>query len=186
MHRAGSFDQLRNHAKTIGKKYTRDHAPKTDSYWIHEAKFTAALLEYLQRCTLAWPSVDGHGVGDRAWCALHPTLGKAIMTILGLSIAAEQRYDIVTADGKYHEALLATDEDALFDTLINGRRARAEVTNTQAHHDLGQAVITLTGVNYRALLPVRIAELQESVHFRSFQRLLRAHTKNIDRAADSG
>jgi hypothetical protein len=35
-------------------------------------------------------------------------LGRAVMTTLGLTIAREQRYDIVTADGEFHEALLGT------------------------------------------------------------------------------
>ena len=178
------LDQLRENARTIRKKYTRSRAPVVDSYWIHEAKFTHALLEYLQEHYLAWPSAAGDAVGNRTWCALHPTLGKAIMTTLGLSIATEQRYDIVTADGKYHEALLATEEDALFEALLNGGRAQVEPTSVQARNDLGQRVITMTGVNYRALLPISIAELQASPHFRTFQRLLRTSASSVDHNAD--
>ena len=111
--------KLREHASAIDKKYDRKHAPAVDEYWIHTAKFTGALLDYLNDHRLAWPSVDSHAFGHRNWYALHPTLGKAVMTTLGLSIARDQQYDIVTADGEYHEALLATQEDSIFEVLLH-------------------------------------------------------------------
>src|SRR5579862_6353238 len=145
--------KLREHAGTIMKKYDRKHAPAVDEYWIHTAKFTDALLAYLKDHRLAWPGGDPHGVGRRTWYALHPTLGKAVMTTLGLSIARDQQYDIVTADGDYHEALLATKEDAIFETLLHDSISGRTTTKAQTRHELGQLVITLSGVKFDALLP---------------------------------
>jgi hypothetical protein len=175
---------LQQHANTINKRYDRTRAPAVDEYWIHKAKFIDALLDYLRKHHLAWPSVDGHAVGHRTWCALHPTLGKAIMTTLCLSIARDQRYDIVTADGEYHEALLATKEDAIFETLLHDPTNERSTTRGQTRQELGQLVITMSGVNFNALLPESIPELQASPHFHGFQRLLRTSASTIDQDAD--
>jgi hypothetical protein len=110
---------------------------------------------------------------------LHPTLGKAIMTTLGLSIATDQHYDVVTADGAFHEALLATSEEDVFDAVRRGT-GRLPGTRAQARHDLIQRVIILSGVNFAALRPEDIPELQSSKHFQGFQRILRHATTTID------
>jgi hypothetical protein len=77
------LQKLQEHASTINKTYDRTRAPAIDEYWIHKAKFIDALLNHLTQHHLAWTSVDGHAIGHRTWYALHPTLGKAIMTTLG-------------------------------------------------------------------------------------------------------
>jgi hypothetical protein len=106
------------------------------------------------------------------------------MTTLGLSIARDQHYDIVTADGEYHEALLATKEDAAFETLLRGRTNDETTTPAQTRQELGQLVITMSGVNLNALLPERIPELQASPHFHAFQRLLRTSASTVDGDVD--
>ena len=106
------------------------------------------------------------------------------MPTLGLSIARDQRYDIVTADGDYHEALLATKEEAIFETILNDSIGGETATKAQTRHELGQLVITLSGVKFDALLPDRIPELQASPHFQSFQRLLRTAASTIDESED--
>jgi hypothetical protein len=176
--------KVQEHAVAINEKYDRTHAPAVDEYWIHKAKFVDALLNHLTMHHLAWPSAPGHAVGHRKWYALHPTLGKAIMTTLGLSIARDQHYDIVTADGDYHEALLATEEDAAFETLLRGYTNYETTTSAQTRQELGQLVITMSGVNFNALLPERIPELQASPHFHTFQRLLRTTASTIDQDVD--
>jgi hypothetical protein len=101
------------------------------------------------------------------------------MTTLGLAISHESRLDVVTDTGKYHEALLATDEAHIFDALTGARPSAP--TAAQRRRDVGEMVIALAGVNLRALRPDHFAELHESKGFRAFQRVLRASAHAIDR-----
>jgi hypothetical protein len=173
------LEKLREHEAEILRKYDRGHAPAADEYWIHDAKFNVELLEYLTRHNLAWPSQHTRAYGHRSWRALHPILGSAIMTTLGLSVAREQQYDIVTPSNSFHETLLATKEDEIFDALLWAGDAAPPPTATQARFDLGQMVITLAGINYEALRPEDIPELQASQNFQNFQRLIRTKAPSI-------
>jgi Stage II sporulation protein E (SpoIIE) len=53
--------------------------------WIHDAKFSGSLLGSLEDEGLAWKSADPNAYGQTNWYALHPTLGKAVMTCIGLA-----------------------------------------------------------------------------------------------------
>jgi len=119
------FEKLRQHDDDITARFTRSLSPTPDEYWVHDAKFSDALIDYLRRKDLAWPSDHSRAFGHRRWYALHPKLGSALMTTLGLSIAREQGLDIVTDSGEYHEALLAKREDAIFGALLEGSEAPA-------------------------------------------------------------
>ena len=92
--------------------------------------------------------------------------------------ARDSNLDIVTADGKYHEALLATDEDDIFDALLRQRRLQKLTADSEARRDLGQLVIALAGINLKALPPDRIPELQASKRFAAFGNLLRRSATN--------
>jgi hypothetical protein len=173
--------KLAEHAAEINERFNRSRAPVPDKYWIHEAKFADALLDYLEEHNLAWHSEHPQAFGKREWYALHPILGKAIMTTLGLSIAREQYYDIVTADGRYHEALLASREDMVFEKLLGKGGRKSTATRAQVQQSLAHLVITLTGVNYKAFRPQSIPELQASKRFQGFQRILRESASTIDR-----
>jgi hypothetical protein len=180
------LQKLQEHAALIRTKYDHTHAPRGDEYWIHEAKFIGELLDHLKAHHLAWPSHHSRAYGHRTWYALHPVLGKAIMTTLGLSIAREQRYDIVTAEGAFHEALLATKAHDVFDALLRDDPNDTEHTRPQARQDLAQRVVFLTGINYEALHPESIPELQASTQFQSFQRVLRAGARaGVETATDN-
>jgi hypothetical protein len=104
-------------------------------------------------------------------------------------IAREQGYDIVTAEGAFHEALLATTAHDVFDALLRDDPKHTEQT-TQARQDLAQRVVFLTGINYEALQPESIPELQASTQFQSFQRVLRTGLSRAQiesrRAKDAG
>ena len=168
-----------NNEVEIIAKYNRQNSPKTDDYWLHVEKFNKELLEYLRKKDLAWPSHDPSAYGHREWYALHPTLGSAVMTTLGLSIARDQHYDIVTPNAKYHETLLATDEAELTRTLLNGPMY-AKSTAAQARHELAQLAIALTDVNFQAITPNIIAELQASPHLERFQRAIRESAVQLE------
>jgi hypothetical protein len=178
------LEYLREHEAEILRKYQRNHAPSHDGYWVHDAKFNIELLNYLRDHNLAWLSSDPGAYGHRTWYAVHPNLGSAIMTTLGLSIAREQHYDIVTPSAEFHEALLATRENEVFNTLLSIKEQKAIPTLAQVRHDLGQIVITMTGINYEALRPEDICELQYSKHFQTFQHLLRSSGRNVDLGDD--
>jgi hypothetical protein len=134
---------------------------------------------------LAWHSIHSQAYGWRTWYALHPTLGSAIMTVLGLSIAREHKYDIVTPSEEFHETLLATKEGAIFETLLAPEENKPIPTAEQVRHDLSHLVIALTGVNLQALQPEDIPELQASKHLRAFQRLIRTRAQTIERDDDA-
>lgn len=178
------LQKIKGRIDRIKKKYCRSNAPRVDKYWIHDAKFSGLLLRYLEHETLAWKSTDPNASGHRNWYALHPTLGKAVMTCIGLSTARERKLDIVTADGRYHEALLTTNEDEIFDVLLAKPRTRELMPAPQARHDLGQLVIAFAGVNLSALRPERIPELQASKKFSIFRNTLRTSASTIDKGAD--
>jgi hypothetical protein len=176
--------KIREHEPQILEKYQRSHVSPADVYRIHVAKFNEVLLHYLLEHGLAWHTDHPDAYGHRSWYALHPVLGSAIMTTLGLSIAREQHYDVVTPSTEFHEALLTTRESDIFDTLLSRDEPKPVPTIAQVGHDLGQLVITLTGINFESLHPERIPELQSSKHFRQFQRLIRTNAHFIDREAD--
>jgi hypothetical protein len=166
----------------IKTRFGREQSPVPDEYWIHDAKFSSDLLAYLESNDLAWRSYDAHAYGERDWYALHPTLGKAVMTCIGLGAARERGLDIVTADGKFHEALLTTREEDIFEALLNPQKPLAPAAN-ETRRDLGQLVIALAGVNLKALPVERIPELQGSEKFRVFRETLRESASTIDRDA---
>lgn len=173
--------QIEEHLTDIQERYGRHKAPVPDQYWIHDAKFNEALLHFLIDNNLAWPSGDPHDrtYGHRTWFALHPILGSAVMTTLGLTIAQEQQYDVVTPSSEFHETLLSTKEEGIFAALLNPMTPTPP-TNAQRRNDLGQLVVSLTGVNYQALRPEDIPEIQASKHFTAFQKMIRqsGHTIN--------
>jgi hypothetical protein len=157
---------LRNNEKRIIGRHDRRKAPLPDEYWIHDAKFSHDLLEYLTQHHLAWHSGDPRGgaYGHRTWYALHPALGSAIMTTIGLSIAREQALEIVTPSKAFHEALLTTEEDKIFDALLS-HETQTTITAEARRYDLAQLVIVL-GINLHALRPEDIPQLQSFAHSR--------------------
>jgi hypothetical protein len=178
--------KLKEREGDVLARYHRSQMPGEDDYWIHDAKFNGSLLQYLVANGLAWQSSDPGAYGHRTWYALHPLLGSAIMTTLGLSIALEDNYDIVTPSTEFHEALLTTEVDAIFDMLLTTKGPRLKQTTSQASRDLGQLVITLSGVNFRALQPQAIPELQSSPHFGIFQNLIKTKAKTFELNGDPG
>lgn len=173
--------KLKEHEDEILARYHRSQVSGPDSYWIHDAKFNGELLRYLDAKGLAWQSADPtDAYGHRTWYALNPVLGSAIMTTLALSIASEEPYDIVTPSAEFHETLLTVNVDAIFNILLAGKRPGTAQTTSQASHDLGQMVITMSGVNFQALRPEAIPELQSSEHFGRFQNLIKTKARTFE------
>ncbi|QOY88383.1 hypothetical protein [Paludibaculum fermentans] len=175
---------LTEHKNEITRNYSRPHAPQPDEYWIHTAKFNHDLLDYLRAHDLAWLGHDPDAYGNREWFALHPILGSAVMTTLGLSIAAENHLDIVTPNHRYHEALLGTTEGDVAAALLHRPRPVDQTRSAQKRYDLAQLAITLSGVNYRAIPPEAIPELQASPHLTKFQQIIREAAPRVENKKD--
>ena len=107
------------------------------------------------------------GIWTTSWYALHPKLGSAVMTTLGLSIARDEDLDIVTDSGEYHEALLTSDEGVIIDALLSNANSRAAgpLDRQQA---LGELVFALSGIKLKAIRPEHIPGLHSTP---GFQRL---------------
>jgi hypothetical protein len=170
---------LQANEEQIVARYGRQKSPTPDEYWVHDAKFNYQLLDFLKARNLAWPSKHSRAFGQRSWYALHPKLGSAVMTTLGLSIARDEDLDIVTDNGEYHEALLAGDEGRIVDALI--RDVDSHVNGVlDRQQALGELVFALSGINLRAIRPEHIPELQTTKGFRDFQDSLRRAAAVVD------
>jgi len=163
----------------IVERYSREKSPTPDEYWVHDAKFNYELLAFLESRNLAWRSQHSRPFGSRSWYALHPKLGSAVMTALGLSIARDEELDIVTDSGAYHEALLTSDEGSIIDALLRDAppHAAGPLDRQQA---LGELVFALSGINLKAIRPEHIPELQSTPGFREFQDALRRAAAAVD------
>ncbi|HEX5369422.1 MAG TPA: hypothetical protein VFY10_08420 [Dehalococcoidia bacterium] len=173
---------LRANESKVVARYSREKSPNQDEYWVHDAKFNSELLEFLESRNLAWRSQHNRTFGQRAWYALHPKLGSAVMTTLGLSVARDEELDIVTDSGDYHEALLTSDEGAIVDALLSDAKSRVAgpLDRQQA---LGELVFALGGINLKAIRPEHIPGLQTTPGFHDFQDALRRAAAVVDPAS---
>jgi hypothetical protein len=73
-------DRIQQNLAFFEERFSRANAPDPDQYWIHDAKFYGEFLRFLEENNLAWVSENPEAYGHRSWYALHPMLGKAIMT----------------------------------------------------------------------------------------------------------
>jgi hypothetical protein len=179
------LEKFREHHPRILGQFNRKEAIGFEEYMIHDAKLSEELVAYLLEHDLAWPREHtAERFGNRGWYALHPLLGSAIMSTLGLSIAREHHFDIVTPSRNVHETLLATEESRVFETLL-GYGADQAPTTSQARNELAQLTISLCGINLQALNPEDISELQRSKYFQEFQALIRLQAHNIERDGDA-
>jgi hypothetical protein len=172
---------LREHETVVKRRFSQEQAGPNAGYWIHDEKVHHELLNYLRSKDLAWPSENVSGYGTRYWYAMHPTLGSAVMTTLGLAVAHDRKLDVVTPSDEAHETLLATDQNEVFEALLKGAHRRIERKVTPAR--LGELVIVTSGVNFAALSAKSIAALQSSDSFVGFQKLLKTTAWSV-RAAD--
>ena len=105
------------------------------------------------------------------------------MTTLGLSIAREERLDIITDSGEYHEALLACDEGGIIDALTEEPEARGS-SAFERRREIGELVLTISGVNLSSLRPEQIPELHNAPGFHDFQNALRRAAAAIEPTND--
>lgn len=172
------LEKLKENEKFITRTYAR--ARDGERYLIHDAKMEPELRSYLLNKRLAWPDTDAAAVGHRAWLGLHPLLGTAIMSCIGLAIAEQYGFDIVTDQTATHETVISSSQEQIFERLLGSAVPSSPSQETTAN-ELGQLVIGMTGLNLQAIQPADIIQLQaEKQDFRNFRRLL------AERAAEIG
>jgi hypothetical protein len=170
-------------AAAVHSRFTLEHTAVEEEYWIHDKKIVDALREYLKSTGLAWePRRTDDVVGKRLGIALNPTLGNAVMTMIGLSIATDDNLDIVTPNAGAHDRILSTKREDIFATII-GAPSQGGKTPAQARKDLAQLIFANT-INLSALPPEELPELQASTEFKVFQELLRTTASTIPRHDD--
>jgi hypothetical protein len=169
------LDRIRADEDEIVRRYRRGEHETLDEHWIHEAKFSHELLAYLRARGLAWPSANPRGHGRRTWYAMHPRLGSAVMTTLGISIAQERNWDLVTPNNAAHEMLLAAKLEDVFDALLRNPQAAAQPLDQQ--RELTEMVIVFAGINLASVPPEAIPELQASPLFEPFTNVMRKEAR---------
>lgn len=174
---------IKENEKFIAKTYAR--AQGGERYLIHDAKMEPGLRAYLLKKGLAWPDTDAAAVGHRSWLGLHPLLGTAIMSCIGLAIADQYGFDIVTDQTATHETVISSSQEQIFERLL-GSAAPPSPTQQATANELGQLVIGMTGLNLQAIQPADIIELQaEKQDFRNFRRLLLERATEIGNIPDA-
>lgn len=135
---------------------------KTEKFQIHRGKMDP-LLQFLEAEKLAWPAREiGATLPGHEWYAVHPSLGEGIMSVLSIAIAKESGLDIVTSDGRVHNALRTLDSEIVFRELTGGNMRGDGMSMDESVTDktdyLAQ-VFMLTTFDFSKLSPKQIGEL---------------------------
>jgi hypothetical protein len=156
-----------------------------DTYYLHDQKLHEPLREHLLKYRLAWPDNDAQARGHRNWLGLHPTLGSGVMTTLGLSIAEQFGYDIVTNSNQDHETLISTTTNDIIDRLLGIKERPNAPDQGAVANELGQLIITRT-INLKAITIDDIKELHENTEdFRQFRQYLTSAAASIGPVGDT-
>ena len=147
-----AFDRfkLNRVQQELGERY--------NSFQIHRGKMYE-LLEYFLSNGWAWPARREEDRNNE-WYAVHPDLGKAIMSTIAHAIAGDRGLDIVTNDSEVHHTAVTREEDQIFDELIGRKATPAHGGVSDGVDALAELVITTT-FDLSALDAKRIAEIQK-------------------------
>jgi hypothetical protein len=148
------------------RKYTRirtmkEYPQEVDSFQIHVGKMLP-LFDFLKSKKLVWPARQIRANRPHEWYALHPTFGEALMSVIAIAIADEEKLDIVTSSGRVHRALASLNEEAVLTNLLEQTPMKVRMERPQAYivDELAQ-VIMLTKFDLSKLTAEQIAELQK-------------------------
>jgi hypothetical protein len=138
--------ELKKNEKTILSRYQQDpnYPLPLDKYLLHDQKLDDDLREYLLTHNLAWPDNDFAAKGQRNWLGLHPLLGSAIMSSLGLTLADQYGHDIVTNSTADHETLISTETSDIIDRLLGNKHRPNPPEDRDTATHLGQLIINRT------------------------------------------
>jgi hypothetical protein len=155
----------------IRSRYSRSKTlqqyPNPANYFIlHDEKIISQLCNYLVGSEgnddLAWRTAAPPERPTRSnvgqWLALHPVLGRAILSVKAISIADEFGLDIVTDSSFVHHSVVSTTEDDTFEELIGKPAAHRDPTPDDTLDDLAEVVMA-TNFDVSRLSAKQIADL---------------------------
>jgi hypothetical protein len=123
-------------------QYTRG---EPNTYLLHVKKPGEALRMYLENRRLAWryPShlMERAGLLSADWVGMHPRLGEAILSMVAVTMANKEGFEMVTNDFSVHQTVLSNDPGFLFESLI---QTEPPPVPDRQHtvHQLAQLVMT--------------------------------------------
>jgi hypothetical protein len=126
----GLLRTLREHDEFIRQNFSRARAVQqygedADSFQLHEHKIIGGLYDYLsgadsssQGTSLVWEAPHPTDRYGRHWITIHPRLGAAILSTIGVAIAEDLGLDIVTDSGSVHHEIVVKPDGAIVDDLL--------------------------------------------------------------------
>jgi hypothetical protein len=179
--------KLEEQSETRMARFTRPstrarYGDAIDSYQIHRGKLVD-MLSFLESRDLAWqPAARSRD----DWVAVHPRLGKAIMSYVAIAIATSKGLDIVTDSESAHSAVTTLDEELVFEELIRGRTTR-RVTGGDATEKVDELVqvVMRSCFDVSKLTPSQIAQLvNDGKDLRAFKQALIPLAMSIPEISD--
>jgi hypothetical protein len=139
------------------KRFTRTETEarfrgRRDEFQIHRGKLMD-VLSFLEERDMAWGPAQRIR-GD--WVAMHPDLGKAVMSYIAIAIAEDKGLDIVTDSATTHFTVATQDEEAVFTELMRGTARRKSTENKVDELTL---VVMRSCFDVSKLTPQNIADL---------------------------
>lgn len=163
--------KLQANDEFIRAKYSKgttvqEYGDSAEQFRLYDEKIMPDLYAYLtegpEDSALAWdttrPKDRPHRYYEGRWLALHPALGRAILSVKAVALARDLGLDIVTDSSYAHHAVVTEDEEAIFEELIGRPIARRTRSVDDTVDDLAVIVMT-TNFDVSKLSPKQIAEL---------------------------
>jgi hypothetical protein len=177
----------------FGYEATREGEERATPFHIHAEKVFSDLLVWLSDNGLARPVREPrHDSWQRRsplrrpgeWYALHPELGRAIMSVIAIAAARDRGLDVVTDVVPLHAAAAALDEDHVLLALLDGEGGRRPaVAPTQAADQLVHIVMT-TGFDMSQLSVADVASLvADGMDLRRFKAAVASIARDVPAAA---
>ncbi len=147
------------HRAELGARYsqleTEQRYAPDELFQIHARKISVGLLELLEHENLGWHVRSGPDRDE--WLAMHPRLGRAIMSIVARTIAEYDGLSIVTPSADSHYRIGSQTEQEILDTLLSDSVARAP-DPSQVVDELVEIVLVST-FEFRKLTAAQIGEM---------------------------
>lgn len=152
------------------------------SFEIHGRKMLEDLVAYLEKRKLAWRArsdPDGY-----QWKAVHPKLGRAIMSTLAMGIAKDEGLDIVTPNDTDHLGLVRSTDEDVFLYLLEEKAPQPAPRLEELVDDISELVM-VSAFDVKRLTPANIRDLiNDGLDLRRFKAKVLEKAKTIPSMAD--
>jgi hypothetical protein len=127
-----------------------------DEFLIHPNKPLYELVAFLQDNGLMWGAKFGSPSSD---CAVHPTIGNAIMSTIAMACAGDEGFDVVTDEPRLHYEIADDGVEGLYRSLFRTFKPQQKVLKATERklHEL----IVFQQCDVTKLTPKAIGELGE-------------------------